>query len=711
MPRVMIKGGVWRNTEDEILKAAVMKYGKNQWSRIASLLHRKSAKQCKARWFEWLDPSIKKTEWSREEDEKLLHLAKLMPTQWRTIAPIVGRTASQCLERYESLLDRAQAKESGDTTSSSAPPGERNKLKPGEIDPNPETKPARPDPRDMDEDELEMLTKRKAREKQLEEARRLAALQKRRELRAAGVKVKLRYIKKGRMDYNAEVPFEKKRPAIGFYDTAKEIQQEETDALDMSKDKEKRKENEIPKAIFEDDEPDRKRSKLVLPEPQISDTDMEQIVKLGRASEAAKESVSSDALLADYNVTPGPSLASRTPRTPMPQGDKVLQEAQNIMALTNVDTPLKGGVNNELIEKRGTKEGQMGLTPGNRMTPSGVSISGGTPLRDKLSINPDGSLDEGSGTTYENGEAKQVLRMGLSSLPQPKNDFEIVVPQEEEDDNEKKKREADFRKRSQAVQRSLPRPLDVNHSVLRPLNSEPPLTDLQKAEELIKREMIVMLHHDSLETPTNAQMGQDDNKGSCKKKERFIHNESVHRSYISKYPYHNFTDEEMSNAKDLLASEMEVVKKGMGHGDISLEAYTQVWEECLSQVLYLPSQSRYTRANLANKKDRIESHEKRLEQNRYQSRAQAQIKQVQDLEDQIEQSRLEMSTFEFLKNQEISAIPQRLFSIQEDVDRQTKREKELQEQFYACSLEYEELTTTKLGDEINTIKDGESSKG
>ena len=47
MPRVMIKGGIWRNTEDEILKAAVMKYGKNQWSRIASLLHRKSAKQCK----------------------------------------------------------------------------------------------------------------------------------------------------------------------------------------------------------------------------------------------------------------------------------------------------------------------------------------------------------------------------------------------------------------------------------------------------------------------------------------------------------------------------------------------------------------------------------------------------------------------------------------------------------------------------------------
>jgi Myb-like DNA-binding domain len=90
--------------QDEILKAAVMKYGLNQWARISSLLTRKSAKQCKARWYEWLDPSIKKTEWTREEDEKLLHLAKVMPTQWRTIAPLVGRTAQQCLERYERLL-------------------------------------------------------------------------------------------------------------------------------------------------------------------------------------------------------------------------------------------------------------------------------------------------------------------------------------------------------------------------------------------------------------------------------------------------------------------------------------------------------------------------------------------------------------------------------------------------------------------------------
>lgn len=43
--------------------------------------------------------------------------------------------------------DQAQKKEEGDDAAD-----DPRKLKPGEIDPNPETKPARPDPKDMDED-------------------------------------------------------------------------------------------------------------------------------------------------------------------------------------------------------------------------------------------------------------------------------------------------------------------------------------------------------------------------------------------------------------------------------------------------------------------------------------------------------------------------------------------------------------------------------
>lgn len=782
----MIKGGVWRNTEDEILKAAVMKYGKNQWARIASLLHRKSAKQCKARWYEWLDPSIKKTEWSREEEEKLLHLAKLMPTQWRTIAPIVGRTAAQCLEHYEYLLDKAQQKDQdlGDD--------DPRKLKPGEIDPNPETKPARPDPVDMDEDELEMLSeararlantqgkkaKRKAREKQLEEARRLAALQKRRELRAAGIAVKQKRRKKRGVDYNAEIPFEKK-PAPGFYDTSNEqynpgepnfkrLRQQELEgerrsdreARERKKDKEKlakRKENDLPGAITANNkfaEPVKKRSKLVLPAPQISDGELEEVVKVGQASEFARQQAeesglqdsATQALLSDYSITQNVDKL-RTPRTPATQ-DNILTEAQNIMALTNVDTPLKGGLNTPLHESDFsgiTPKHQVAATPNMVLstpfrTPahqndvSGLTPQGGTtpqipgatptpmrtPARDKLNINMEEEYADPEYAQYQQQEQKELLKKGLAELPAPKNDYEIVIPESEDqqaDDSSEKenyvedqadldarreqelleKRMHEMKLRSQVVQRDLPRPTEVNNAVMRPTPgpSDPPLSLLQKAEEMIKREMLTMIHYDAAYTPPDI--------GQQGKKPQPV-NQAQHLAYLEQHPYEQVTEEELRSAHEALQQEMDYVKHKMGHGDLSLEAYTQVWEECYAQVLYLPSQNRYTRASLASKKDRIESLEKRLENNRtlmtkdakraaklekklkillggYQSRSQGLVKQLHNIQEQAEQTYVELKTFENLKQHETGAIPKRLESLTEDVNRQMARERELQQKF------------------------------
>ncbi|XP_043646851.1 cell division cycle 5-like protein [Drosophila teissieri] len=791
MPRIMIKGGVWRNTEDEILKAAVMKYGKNQWSRIASLLHRKSAKQCKARWYEWLDPSIKKTEWSREEDEKLLHLAKLMPTQWRTIAPIIGRTAAQCLERYEYLLDQAQRKEDGEDTMD-----DPRKLKPGEIDPNPETKPARPDPKDMDEDELEMLSeararlantqgkkaKRKAREKQLEEARRLATLQKRRELRAAGIGSGNRKRIKG-IDYNAEIPFEK-RPALGFYDTSEEhLQKNEPDFNKMrqqdldgelrsekeererKRDKQKlkqRKENEVPTAMLQNVEPERKRSKLVLPTPQISDMELQQVVKLGRASEMAKEIAgesgieTTDALLADYSITP---QVAATPRTPAPYTDRIMQEAQNMMALTHTETPLKGGLNTPLHESdfsgvlpkaasiatpntviatpfRTQREGGA-ATPGGFLTPSSGALvpvkgAGGatgavnTPayVRDKLSINPEESMGVTETPAHYKNYQKQLkstLRDGLSTLPAPRNDYEIVVPEQEESEGvetrsepavedqadvdarilaeQEARRKRELEKRSQVIQRSLPRPTEVNTKILRPQSEKQNLTEQQQAEELIKHEMITMQLYDSVKDPVPGQ--------SQHKLEQL-------QSYFKANPYEDISQQELAKARQMLTEEMEVVKERMAHGELPLDVYAQVWQECLGQVLYLPSQHRYTRANLASKKDRLESAEKRLETNRrhmakeakrcgkiekklkiltggYQARAQVLIKQLQDTYGQIEQNSVSLSTFRFLGEQEAIAVPRRLESLQEDVRRQMDREKELQQKYASLVEERDSL--------------------
>ncbi|SOV77320.1 myb2 transcription factor, putative [Plasmodium sp. gorilla clade G3] len=328
--RIQIKGGIWKNCEDEVLKAAVMKYGLNNWSRVASLLVRKSAKQCKARWYEWLDPSVKKTEWNKEEEEKLLHLAKLFPTQWRTIAPIVGRTAQQCLEHYEYLLDEAEGKVY-----------DKNKnprhLRPGEIDPAPESKPARADPVDMDEDEKEMLAeakarlantkgkkaKRKAREKQLEQARRLALLQKKRELKAAGI-TSLNYKRKdkNKIDHSKEILFQRK-PLKGFYDVKdeqninddlyenKKSNQKKSiksmdveninDAMDYDKNKGKRhynnnnnnnEESSLLSAIenydkqFNELSHLRKRVRLNLPEPILNENEIDEIIQINKEASA-----------------------------------------------------------------------------------------------------------------------------------------------------------------------------------------------------------------------------------------------------------------------------------------------------------------------------------------------------------------------------------------------------------------------------------------
>ncbi|KAH6802952.1 cell division cycle 5 [Perilla frutescens var. frutescens] len=501
--RIMIKGGVWKNTEDEILKAAVMKYGKNQWARISSLLVRKSAKQCKARWYEWLDPSIKKTEWTREEDEKLLHLAKLMPTQWRTIAPIVGRTPSQCLERYEKLLDAACAKDEN-----YEPGDDPRKLRPGEIDPNPESKPARPDPVDMDEDEKEMLSeararlantrgkkaKRKAREKQLEEARRLASLQKRRELKAAGIDLRHKKRKRRGIDYNAEIPFEK-RPPPGFYDVTDEDRPTELVSFpttieelegERRVDKEARlrkqdiarnkiaQRQDAPSAILQanklnDPEAVRKRSKLNLPSPQIPDHELEAIAKMGIASDLLGEELTEGnaatrALLASYAQTPRHGMTPmRTPqRTPAGKQDAIMMEAENQRRLTFSQTPLLGGDNpmlhpsdfsgvtpkkkdiatpNPLLTPSatpGATPGSTGLTPRIGMTPrDGYSVGmtpKGTPMRDELRINED--IDMHDSGKLRQSDLKKELLFGLKNLPQPKNEYQIDIQPFPEDDEE-----------------------------------------------------------------------------------------------------------------------------------------------------------------------------------------------------------------------------------------------------------------------------------
>lgn len=363
---MMQSGGLWKNSEDEILKAAVMKYGLNNWSRVASLLVMKSAKQCKSRWYEWLDPRVKKTEWSRAEEEKLLHLVRLFPCQWRTIAPLVGRTAHQCLEHYELLLDKATGQQI---------PRELDPrvLKPGEIDPNPETKPSKPDSIDMDEEEIEMLAeararlantngrkaKRKARERYLEEARRIAMLQKRRELKASGMLSHasiMRYRKKKYkgVDYLNEIPFEEV-PEEGAFKMDKDPKKVEKKVsyaeleglkiksrMDDTKHKDKGetqgsgKEGRSKKSVsFKFEEPSRivvKKRKLDLPKPQLTLKDVKIISSMNFDAENDSDSVSKYAESSNLHSKVLNSIKK-------PQNGTIIEEAKSILRELSLPSP------------------------------------------------------------------------------------------------------------------------------------------------------------------------------------------------------------------------------------------------------------------------------------------------------------------------------------------------------------------------------------
>lgn len=592
----VVKGGVWTNIEDEILKASVSKYGLNQWARVSSLLARKTPKQCKARWNEWLDPSIKKIEWSKEEDEKLLHLAKLMPTQWRTIAPIVGRTANQCLERYQRLLDEAEQREAsalgltgpegGETKAPTA--DDVRRLRPGEVDPDPETKPARPDTIDLDEDEKEMLSeararlantqgkkaKRKARERQQEESRRLAALQKRRELKTAGINIKVTTRKKGQMDYNADIPFEKK-PVPGFYDTTEEIARNEYQRAHFDPKKQqvgnkrkgeeegdadrKRRKNEKdgPSASVQaalkagqmqklrEAEQSSKRKPLVLPAPQVSDGELEEIIKMGmigeRASAMARDS-DNDAtrgLVGNYS-TLNTNAPIRTPRAP-PQEDHIANEIRNIRALTETQSSLLGGENTPLHQGPGTTgfesaapRKQVVATPNPLATPlrPAGSAVGATPLRpgqtplrtprDTFSLNAQNTEMDMVGGTPADARMREMslrnqLKQRLAALPKPKEtEWELELPEEkaetltaeqiEEDAAERDRREREIReaqellerkRRTQVMQRDLPRAVEVDYNKLVQAASE--IEDPARA--LIAREAALLMAHDATRYP------------------------------------------------------------------------------------------------------------------------------------------------------------------------------------------------------------------
>ncbi|THU44292.1 hypothetical protein C4D60_Mb02t05870 [Musa balbisiana] len=106
------KGG-WTNEEDAILSRAVKQFDGRNWKRIAEAFPGRTDIQCLHRWQKVLNPELVKGSWTKEEDECIIKLvAKHGCKRWSIIAKsLSGRIGKQCRERWYNHLNPAIKKD------------------------------------------------------------------------------------------------------------------------------------------------------------------------------------------------------------------------------------------------------------------------------------------------------------------------------------------------------------------------------------------------------------------------------------------------------------------------------------------------------------------------------------------------------------------------------------------------------------------------
>eukprot|EP00918_Siedleckia_nematoides_P059687 GHVU01130112.1.p1 GENE.GHVU01130112.1~~GHVU01130112.1.p1 ORF type:complete len:665 (+),score=172.23 GHVU01130112.1:337-2331(+) len=554
----------------------------------------------------------------------------------------------------------------------------------------------------MEDDEKEMLSeararlantrgkkaKRKAREKQLEEARRLAVMQKKRELKAAGIHVG-RGMRRNRkyIDYSVEVPFEHKPPigfhAVGDDETPKEsvpfanlsLSGVEGQRRDHEEERHRKDDRRKIKRLQEEDYPAhlkmveklndpqtvRKKSKLMLPEPQLTDAELETIIRLGESTTvegfAGVVGPSNELLTAGGG---GTGLSVLTPmRTPM-RPNTVLIEAQNAIARANAGNPLDGaelvqqdvtpGIKPETLyssalapqavpPRSAAGAGSTALSTRGHNTPASVSARGGattpgsvmrggggltasaTPLRDDLSMNDNQSI--AGGTDVPRGMMKQLqrqIRAALDTLPPAQNEIDVAVPElpeeepmkddgieEDAEDVEKRKREVEERRRQQerakmtsVVRRGLPRPYFLDVMKLTSTQSDRPSRGPDAAEMKNAEDLLL------------------------EEMRVLIVNDAV------KYPPHkdlkppknapfleDFPMSEIEGARAVLEKECADAKAQLNHfGDLDLRENPMVaraWDDALVAFVYLPHARKYAPLKDVTKNDRLDAAKRTFE--------------------------------------------------------------------------------------------------
>mmetsp|Transcript_588 Transcript_588/g.781 ORF Transcript_588/g.781 Transcript_588/m.781 type:complete len:491 (-) Transcript_588:1417-2889(-) len=111
----VVKGkGSWTPEEDNQLRAVVAKHGPKSWSSvIAPHLKNRMGKQCRERWHNHLNPDLKKSSWSQDEEKIARQAHEKYGNKWAQIAKLLpGRSDNDVKNHWYASLRRRKSRQS-----------------------------------------------------------------------------------------------------------------------------------------------------------------------------------------------------------------------------------------------------------------------------------------------------------------------------------------------------------------------------------------------------------------------------------------------------------------------------------------------------------------------------------------------------------------------------------------------------------------------